>query len=101
MTKVGVGWAKCHLKKSTEGLIMAAQSESLKTNAIKVNIDKTQKDPLCRLYKKNDETVNHILSECPKLAQTEYKRRHNNVAKGIHWDLCKHYGVDCGYKWYS
>ena len=28
---------------------MAAQSQSLRTNAIKAKIDKTQKDPLCRL----------------------------------------------------
>ena len=89
------GWLeKCHPKKSTEGLITAAKSQSLRINTIKANskIDKTQKDPLCRLFKKNDET---ILSECPKLAQMEYKCRHDNVAKGILWDLCKHYGVDC------
>ena len=66
------GWLeKCHLKKSTEGLIMAAQSQSLRRNAMKAKIDKTQKDPLCRLCKKSDETVNHILSECAKLAQTQ------------------------------
>ena len=68
---------------------MAAQSQPLTPNAIKTKINKTKSDPSCRLYKKNDETVNHLLSECPKLAQTEYKRRHDNVAKGIHWDLCK------------
>ena len=45
--------------------------------------------------------INHLLSECPKLAQTEYKRRHDNVAKGVHWDLCKHYGVERGDKWYE
>ena len=54
---------KCHLKKSTEGLSMAAQSLSLRTNATKAKKDKTQKDSLCRLCKKKDETVNHILSE--------------------------------------
>ena len=43
-------WLKeCHLKKSTEGLIMAVQSQSLKTNAIKTKIDKTKNDPSCRL----------------------------------------------------
>ena len=39
--------------------------------------------------------------KCPKLAQMEYKHHHDKVAKGIHWDLCKHYGVDCGDKWYT
>ena len=23
------------------------------------------------------------------------------MAKGLHWDLCKHYGVDCEDKWYE
>lgn len=64
---------KCPLKKSTKGLIMAAQSQSLRTNAIKMKIDKIKNDPSFRLCKKNDETVNHLLSECPKLAQIEYK----------------------------
>ena len=26
-------------------------------------------------------------------AQTEYKGRHDKLAKVIHWDLCKKYGV--------
>ena len=36
-----------------------------------------------------DETVNHIVSECSKLAQREYKIRHDWVGKVIHWELCK------------
>ena len=83
---------KCHLMKSLEALIMAALSQSLKTNAIKARIDGSQEDASCRMCRSKDETVNHLLSECPKLAQVEYKRRHDNVAKGIHWDLCKQYG---------
>ena len=82
-------------------LIMAAQSQSLRANATKTKIDKNKNDPSCRLSKKSDETVNHLLSECSKLAHTEYKRRNDNVAKGIHWDLCKDYGVECGDKWYE
>ena len=30
----------------------------------------------------------HVPSECSKLAQTEYKGRHDNVARYIHWQLC-------------
>ena len=33
------------------------------------------------------ENVNHIVSGCKKLAQKEYKRRHDNVAKSVHWKL--------------
>lgn len=34
----------------------------------------------------HDETVAHVVSECPKPAQKEYSP--NNTAKVIHWKLC-------------
>ena len=37
---------------------------------------------------------NHIISECSKLAQREYKTRHDWVGKGIHWELCKKFKFD-------
>ena len=73
-----------HLKRHTRGLIMVAHSQSVRTNAIKATIDKSQEDSRCRLCKGTDETVNHLLSECPKLPQSKYKRRHDNVAMGIY-----------------
>ena len=47
-----------------------------------------------------DETINHILSECSKLAQREYKTRHDWVGKVIHWELCKKLNFDHTTKWY-
>ena len=40
------------------------------------------------------ETVAHVVSECGKLAQTEYRGRHDNVARYIHWQLCGKCGVE-------
>ena len=34
-----------------------------------------------------DESINHIISECSKLAQKEYKTRHDWVGTVIHWEL--------------
>ena len=45
-----------------------------------------------RMYNERDETVMHILSESSKLAQTEYKRRHNKVATTVYWELYSKYG---------
>ena len=70
---------KCHLKKQTECLLMAARSQSLRTKVIKAKIDKTQEDSLRRLCKKSDKTVSLFLSE--------YKRRHDNNAKAIHCNV--------------
>ena len=62
---------------------MAAQDQALRTNAIKVKIDKQEGDPACRMCKAKDETIAHIVSECSKLAQTEYKSRHDKVAAAV------------------
>ena len=59
------------LKKKTEGLILAAQEQALRTNSIKHCIDKTSETPLCRLCGDSTETVRHIISGCKKLAQGE------------------------------
>ena len=40
------------------------------------------------------ETVKQIVSGCEKPAQKEYKRMHENVAKKIHWDLCKKHDLE-------
>ena len=41
-----------------------------------------------------DETINHKISEYSKLAQREYKVRHDWVGKGIHWEICKKFKFD-------
>ena len=64
---------------------MAAQNSAIRTNHIKARIDKTQQNSNCRLCGDRDETINHIISECSKLAQKEYKVRHDWVGKVIHW----------------
>ena len=47
-----------------------------------------------------DETINPMISERNKLAQKEYKTRHNWVGKVIHWELCKKFKLDHTNKWY-
>ena len=59
-----------------------------------------EKSPLCRLCGKKSENV-HLVSECEKLVQNEYKRRHDNVAKTVHWDLCKKNELEHTEKWYE
>ena len=84
---------KGYLKKETEGLIMAAQDQAIRTNWIRHNFDKEDTSPLCRLCGARAETVSHIVSECRELAQTEYKKiRHDKVAAILKWQLCQKYG---------
>ena len=66
---------KRHFKRETETLQIAAQIKDIRTNQIVARIDKTQQNSKCRLCGDRDETINHIITKCSKLAQKEYKTR--------------------------
>ena len=40
------------------------------------------------------------MSECSKLAQRGYKRRHENVSRMVHWKLCEKLNLEKSKKWY-
>ena len=92
---------KGDLKIHTESLLCATQEQALRTNYLKFHIDKTANSPLCRMCGNKGETVQYIICECEKLAQKEHKRRHDNVARRLNWDLCKKNGLKCNVKWYE
>ena len=89
------------LKRETENLIVAAQNLSIRANLVKARIDKSQGDSLCRICRKVDESIDHIASGCSKLAQKEYKRRHDNLGKIVHWKLTRKCNFEAGDKWYE
>ena len=53
---------------------------------------------MCR---KVDESIDHIVSGCSKLAQKEYKRRHDNLGKIVHWELARKCNFEAGDKCYE
>ena len=106
--KEGIDWdrtwqwiVKGDLKGCTEALICSAQEQALRTNYTRFHIDHTAESPLCRMCGRKGETVAHVVSECSKLAQTEYKGRHDNVARYIHWQLCGKCGLERAKRWYE
>ena len=90
-----------NLKKETEGLVMAAQDQAISINYIKANIFHQGCSCQCRLCGSNNETVDHILSSCSVIAQSYYKQRHDEVAKIIHWELCKQGGFSVSDQWWT
>ena len=62
---------KSDLKGCAETLICSAQEQSIQTNYIKYNIEKTAESPLCRMCGRRNETISHTVSACGKLAQKE------------------------------
>ena len=73
-----------NLKREIESLILAAQEQGIRTNVIKAKIDNTQEQSKRRMCGEKDKTVNHLISECSKMAQGEYKRRHDWVGRRVH-----------------
>ena len=92
---------KSDLTVETEALIFAAQEQALSTNAVKFNIDKTKNSPLCRLCGEKSESVSHLVCGCKVLSQKEYKRRHDSIARIVHWKLCERYDLRRVDKWYE
>ena len=104
----GVDWDKTwrwmqkgDLTGCAEALICSAQEQALRTNYIKFHIDKNVESPMCRMRGEKGKSVNHLTSECSKLAQREYKRRHDNVARYVHWQLCGKADFEQTDKWYK
>ena len=93
--------AKGDLKGCTEALMCSAQEQALRTSYTRFHIDQTAESTLCRMCGSKGETVAHVVSECGKLAQTEYKGRHDNVARYIHWQCCGKCGLERANSWYE
>jgi len=89
-----------NLTKEMEGLVFAAQEHAVPTNAIKEHIYCSQSSARCRLCGL-DETVDHLVSCCPVLAQREYKPRHDHVASHVHWLLAKQAGFPASDVWWK
>ena len=81
------------LNRETEVIIVTPQNHSIRTNLVKVKVDKSQKDTVCRLCKKPDKSS--------KLAPKEYKRMHDNLGKIVHWKRARKCNFEAGDKWYE
>ena len=89
------------LKREIESLIVSAQGQSIRTNLVKGKIDKNQRDLLCRVCRKVDKNIDHIVIGCRKFAQKEYERGHDNLGKIVHWKLARNCTFEAGDKWYE
>ena len=54
--------------RETELVLIAAQSNAIRTNNVKAKTGKTQQNSKCTFCGYRDETINHIIRECSKLA---------------------------------
>ena len=91
---------KSDLKGSTEALICSAHKQSIRTNYIKCNIDKTGKSPLCRMCDRRNETIysERMWLTCPKGVQTG---GHDSVGRYVYWQFCEKLGFNRARLWYE
>ena len=85
---------KGNFKRETESLLIAVQNNAIRINHIKTRIDKMPQNSKYWLYGDRDESINHIISECGKLGQKEYKTRHDWVGKVINREICNKFKSD-------
>ena len=53
------------------------------------------------MFGTRNETISHIVSECGKLAQKEYKRRHDSVGRYVYWRFSEKLGFNRARLWYE
>ena len=100
-TKETFGWLKAaNLPGATEGLVVAAQDQALRTRYYEHHILHRDVSPTCRVCSAGLETVDHIVAGCSAMAPTDYTYRHNQVASIIHWNICRHFQVPVECRWY-
>ena len=97
--KIWTWLLKGNLNRLIESLLIAAQNNKIRNNQIKAGIDKIQQNSKCKLRGDKNKTINHIINECSKFSQKEYKTRHEWVGKVIHWELCKEFQFNHTNKW--
>jgi hypothetical protein len=68
------------LKAETESEIVAAQDQALQIKYHATKILNTETDSKCRLYHLFDDTIDHIISACPIMAEKQYIKRHDRVS---------------------
>jgi hypothetical protein len=67
------------LKGETETDIIAAQDQALQTKYPATKMLQTDTDSQCRFCQQSNETLEHIISECPILAEEHYVKKHDAV----------------------
>ncbi|KAI5645288.1 hypothetical protein NE865_02836 [Phthorimaea operculella] len=84
---------------SLEASIFALQDQAVVTRQHERDILKKPVDGKCRLCGTKDETAQHLVAGCEKLAGTYYTKRHNNIVQYVHWTLLKKHDMESTSLW--
>ena len=87
---------KGDLKGYTEALLCSAQEQSIRS-ILSTILTKLPSHPFVGCVV----TISHIVSECDKLAQKDYNRRHDSVGRYKHWQFCEKLRFNRARFWYK
>ena len=93
--------SECKYKKGYRRPYSDTSESECKNKLVKAKIDKSQEYSFCTVCRRVDESIDHIISSCNKLAQKEHKRRHDNLGKLVHWKLAGKCNFEARDKWYE
>lgn len=101
-TELSFKWIKKQqISPSIESSIFAIQDQAVMTRQHKRDILKEPVDGKCRLCAIKDETTQHIVSGCEKLAGTYYVKRHNNLVQYVYWCLARKHNIEVSSLWWK
>eukprot|EP00957_Ditylum_brightwellii_P065961 5002415-Ditylum_brightwellii.AAC.1 len=69
------------------------------TNHIQKEIFKQDVYPLCRLCRKENKTISHIVSWCEMLVGTKYTKQHNKICQYLHWCILEDSHIPVNANW--
>ncbi|MBZ5796461.1 hypothetical protein K8353_40995, partial [Burkholderia contaminans] len=71
----------------------AIQDRVIKIRNYQKHILKSDVEDICRKCGSAGKTIEHIIGQCPALAESAYLGRHNQLAKMVHQQLALKYGL--------
>ena len=86
-----------NLKVQTEATICAAQEQALRTNFTKNKIDKTSRNPSCRMCGERGETAKHV--NVKNQRSVSIKEDMTHLQKLFHQKLCEKHKLERKEKW--
>ena len=102
-TDKGLTWKRLvqsNLKVQTGATICAAQEQALRTNFTKSKIDKTSRNPSCRMCTEGrGETVQHV--NVKNQRSVKIREDMTQLQKLVHWKLREKYKLERKEKWHK
>lgn len=88
-------WLMCgQIYPETEGYMIAIQDNVIPTKNYRKHILKEDITDTCRKCGKQGETIDHVISGCPDMVNTEYLQRHNMAAKIVYLKIIKQFKIN-------